>query len=207
MRRSIAARAACLAATGAVLLSIAGPAAATTGVSVDLGRIEITQQLAPGGAYNLPSLGVRNPGTERTSYVMIASPVEGAGGVLSGPAWFTFEPASLTLEPGEVGRVRIRLVLPVDAAPGDYTVLVGAQIAAQGEGASVGAAAAARTTFTIQPAGGLEALGTQVGQLFGDLLPWSAVVPAVLVLLVAGWFLRRRFTFRIGIERRGPSAQ
>ena len=196
-------RAAGLLAGCAVLLLAAAPALASSGVSVDLGRIEITQQLSPGGAYTLPTLGVRNPGTERTSYVMVASPVAAEdGAVMSDASWFRFEPSSVTLEPGETQRVRIRLVLPTDAQPGDYTVLVGAQIATPGEGASVGAAAAARTTFTIQPASDLAALMTQLGQAFGDLLPWSAIVPAVLAVAVALWLLRRRFTFRIGIERR-----
>jgi hypothetical protein len=189
----------------ALLLSVVAPVAASSGVSVDLGRIEITQQLSPGASYTLPTLGVRNPGTERTSYVMVASPVQSDGGAIPGRGWFTFEPATLTLEPGEVQKVRIRLVLPTDAAAGDYTVLVGAQIATPGEGASVGAAAAARTTFTIQPSSGLQAFTTQLGQAFQDLLPWSILVPALVVLGLAAWFLRRRFTFRIGIERRDLS--
>ena len=201
--RYVLRRAAGLVVGGALLLAIAGPAAATSGVSVDLGRIEITQQLSPGAAYTLPALGVRNPGTERTSYVMVASPVAGEdGGAMTDASWFRFEPASVTLEPGETQRVRIRLVLPTDAEPGDYTVLVGAQIATPGEGASVGAAAAARTTFTIQPSSDLAALMTQLGQAFTDLMPWSAIVPAVLVAAMTLWVLRRRFTFRIGIERR-----
>src|SRR5687768_4796726 len=73
-------RAAGLVAGSALLLLSAGPTAASSGVSVDLGRIEITQQLSPGAAYTLPALGVRNPGTERTSYVMVASPVAGEDG-------------------------------------------------------------------------------------------------------------------------------
>ena len=196
-------RTAGLLAGGALLLAIVGPVAASGGVSVDLGRIEITQQLTAGASYTLPTLGVRNPGTERARYVMVASPVAGEdGATLTDPSWFRFEPASLTLEGGEVQRVRIRLVLPTDAQPGDYTVLVGAQIAADGEGATVGAAAAARTTFTIQPASGLQALATQLGQLVGDLMPWSVIAPGLLVVALAIGLMRRRFTFRIGFERR-----
>ena len=206
MKTQPVARVAGFLAGGALILSFAGPAAASSGVSVDLGRIEITQQLSPGGAYTLPTLGVRNPGTERTSYVMIASPVAGEdGGPVTDVSWFRFEPSSVTLEPGETQRVRIRLVLPTDAQPGDYTVLVGAQIASPGEGASVGAAAAARTTFTVQPASDLAALMTQLGQAFTDLLPWSAIVPAVVLGLIVLWLLRRRFTIRIGFERRANS--
>jgi hypothetical protein len=187
---------------GCVLLLAAVPALASSGVSVDLGRIDITQELSPGGAYTLPTIGVRNPGTETTSYVMVANPVQDP--VLAAPpsAWFEFSPANLTLEPGETRPVRVRIVLPRDAPPGDYMVLVGAQIAKQGTGASVGAAAAARTTFTIRPADGLQALGIQLRRVFSDLLPWSAIVPAVLIGGLGLWLVRRRFTFRLGIERR-----
>jgi hypothetical protein len=190
-----------LVAIGSLFLLV-HPAAAASGVSVDLGRIEITEQLQPGGSYNLPTIGVRNPGTERTSYVMVASPVQDPELGSPKDGWFRFEPASVTLGPGEVQRVRIRLVLPTDAEPGDYLVLVGAQIAAEGGGARVGAAAAARTTFTIKPASDLEALGIALGQLFSDLLPWSAIVPAAFAGSLALWYVRRRFTFRIGIARR-----
>lgn len=187
---------------GAVLLLSVAPALATSGVSVDLGRIDIKEQLKPGGAYTLPSLGVRNPGTERTTYTMIASPVQDPTLAAPPPAWFTFEPSTVTLDPGEIGRVRIRLVLPTDAKPGDYIVLVGAQIATPGSGASVGAAAAARTTFTIQPANELQAFGNWLSRTFDDLQPWSTAVPAIVLLAAAVWLLRRRFAFRIGIERR-----
>jgi hypothetical protein len=187
---------------GCALLLQVAPALASSGVSVDLGRIEITQQLSPGGAYTLPTIGVRNPGTETTSYVMVANPVQDPTLAAPPAAWFEFSPTTLTLEPGESRPVRVRIVLPTDATPGDYMVLVGAQIAKQGTGASVGAAAAARTTFTIQPANGLQALGIQLQRVFSDLLPWSAIVPAVLVGGLGLWLVRRRFTFRIGIERR-----
>ncbi len=194
-----------LMAGGALLFSAApavAPTLASSGVSVDLGRIEITQKLGPGGAYTLPTIGVRNPGTERTSYVMVANPVQDR--TLSAPPleWFEFSPANLTLGPGESRPVRVRIILPTDAPPGDYIALVGAQIVSQGTGASVGAAAAARTTFTIQSASGLQALGMQLQRIFNDLLPWSAIVPAILVFGFGLWLLRRRFTFRLDIERR-----
>lgn len=185
-----------------LLLLPASTAFASTGVSVDIGRIDITQVLTPGAAYKLPTLGVRNPGTERTSYVMVANPVQDEARTSPPTIWFEFEPPTLELDPGETRAVKIRIVLPADAQPGDYIALVGAQIASQGGGATVGAAAAARTTFTIQPSSDLQALGIWAGRVFTDLLPWSAIVPGAVALAGAAWFLRRRFTFRIGIERR-----
>ncbi len=200
--RRLSVRAASLLAGCALLLAAVAPTVASTGVSVDLGRIDVTERLVPGQAYNLPTIGVRNPGTERTTYAMAANPVQDPDLAAPGGDWFTFEPGSVTLEPGETVRVRVRLVLPTDAEPGNYIALVGAQIATQGGGARVGAAAAARTTFTIAPASNLQAFAAWLGRTFTDFLPWSAVVPGLAVGTLGLWFVRRRFTFRVGIERR-----
>jgi hypothetical protein len=187
-----------------VLIAAVGPALATSGVSIDLGRIDITEQLSPGGSYNLPTFGVRNPGTERTSYTIVANPVLDPARKAPPAAWFRFDPATVTLDPGATQPVHVRLVVPTDAAPGDYIVLVGAQIASQGSGATVGAAAAARTTFTVAPANAIDAALTWLGQTFSDLLPWSAIVPGVAVVLLAVWLLRRRFSFGLTVQRREP---
>src|SRR5437867_2776694 len=130
MDQSIRRRVTGLLAGGALLIS-AAPVFASSGVSVDIGRIDITQQLSPGGAYTLPTIGVRNPGTETTSYVMVANPVQDPALAAPPPTWFEFSPASLTLGPGESRPVRVRIILPADAPPGDYIALVGAEIANQ----------------------------------------------------------------------------
>lgn len=187
---------------GCALFLVAAPAFAATGVSVDIGRIEITQALSPGGAYNLPTIGVRNPGTEPTAYVMVANPVQDPARTAPPAGWFEFEPASLTLEPGENRPVSVRIILPADARPGDYIALVGAQIATQGGGATVGAAAAARTTFTVQPASSLQAIAVWLERVFTDLLPVSALVPALAIGGFGLWLVRRRFAFGLRIERR-----
>jgi hypothetical protein len=96
----------------------------------------------------------------------------------------------------------VRLVLPTDADPGSYLVLVGAQIATQSGGATVGAAAAARTTFVIEPAGSLQAFGKWLTRVFTDTLPWSAIVPVAALLGGIVWIVRRRFAFGFRIERR-----
>ncbi len=187
---------------GCALFLVSSPAIAATGVSVDIGRIEITQALSPGGAYNLPTIGVRNPGTEPTAYIMVANPVQDSARVAPPAGWFEFEPASLTLGPGESRPVGVRIILPTDARPGDYIALVGAQIATQGGGATVGAAAAARTTFTVQPASSVQAVAVWLERVFTDLLPWSAIVPTIGAGGFGLWLVRRRFTFGVRIERR-----
>ncbi|HVM15961.1 MAG TPA: hypothetical protein VM290_00065 [Gaiellaceae bacterium] len=184
----------------AVLLALvvaASGAGASRGVAVDVGRIDVEQKLTPGGSYSLPMIGVRNPGTERSSYVLAASPVEDPERKAPPAEWFEFEPSEVTLGAGETERVRVRLTLPRDAEPGDYITLDGAQLVNEGGGAQVGAAAAARTTFTVEPASLLQAWWLWLKRILGDLMPWSAVVPAVLAGGALLWFGARRFEFRV----------
>ena len=107
-----------LALAGVALLG-AAPAHASTGVSIDVGKIEISEQLSPGGEYHLPTFGVRNPGTETASYEIVVSYLDEP--TLRPPAgWFRFDPATLTLAAGESRPVSIVLDVPPGAEPGDY---------------------------------------------------------------------------------------
>ena len=175
-------------------------AQASRGVAIDLGRIEIQQKLTPGGSYRLPTMGVRNPGTETTTYEVKASPLQLDGREAPPEEWFHFSPSRLTLKPKETRAVRVRIELPTGADPGDYVALVGPQIVTKGGGAQVGAAAASRVTFTVEPATLLQALWLKAKTFFADHDPWSWLLPLVLVLAALVWRVRSRFSFRI--ERR-----
>lgn len=186
--------AACLLAAGAT------PATADRGVALDIGRIDVRQDLTPGGSYRLPVLGVRNPGDERTSYRMVVSPVADERRESPREEWFEFSPAELTLDPGETQAVNARITLPSGADPGDYIALVGPQIVAEAAGAQVGAAAAARLTFTVEPASLLEAWWLKVKRFFSDNTPWTWLVPSLLAFAALVALVGRRFSFRV--ERR-----
>jgi len=185
-----------LLAVGALLVAV--PAAASPGVSVDLGRIDIQQRLAPGGSYQLPTMGVRNPGDEVTSYVMSVAPVTGVKA--AEPGWLRFSPERLTLRPAQSKPVRMRLSIPTGAEPGRYESLVGAEIVGKGTGARVGAAAAARVTFEVEPSSSLSAWSRRIRTFFEDHAPWSLVLPAMLLGLAAVTFMGRRF--RVAVVRR-----
>src|SRR5215212_4124015 len=134
------------------LFATAGSAAADRGVALDLGRLDVAQTLTPGGGYRLPPVGVRNPGDEVTSYRIVVSRVQGQQGEPIPEDWLRFQPAELTLKPGKTRKVQARLSLPTGADPGDYEGLLAAQIVTKGKGAQVGAAAAARVTFSVESA-------------------------------------------------------
>ena len=185
-----------IALAGAVLLSAAPAAAASTGVSIDVGSIAVSPVLVPGEEYTLPTFGVRNPGTEPTTYRVVVTTVDGQVGVAPAEAWFTFEPAELTIAPGESHPVRTRLVLPPDAEPGDYAALIGPQIVNVGGGAQVGAAAAAKLTFRVGESSELDAWLRAIGRFLAQ-NPWILALGGLLLLYAAVRFLRKRFTLSV----------
>jgi hypothetical protein len=181
---------------GAALFMSAAPVDAGKAVSIDVGQIAVREQLVPGGEYRLPTFGVRNPGTESTSYAITVSYVDGQAALRPPAAWFSFEPATLTLAVGESRPVATSLEIPTDAEPGDYEALIGPQIVSDGAGAQVGAGAAARLTFTVQPSSALDAwLRWLFRFLAENPLVWIGALVVLALALV--WFLRRRFSFSV----------
>jgi hypothetical protein len=189
-----------------VVLGVAAPAYGSRGVAIDLGRIAIEQKLTPGGSYRLPTMGVRNPGTETTSYELQASPLEAEGREAPPQEWFHFSPSKLTLKPKQTRPVRIRIDLPTGADPGNYVALIGPQIVTKGRGAQVGAAAASRVTFSVEPASALQAYWLELKTFLGDHMPWSALIPAIALLSLLAWRVRSRFALRIERRARGRPA-
>ena len=179
------------------LLLSARSAAADRGVALDLGRLDIAQRLTPGGGYRLPPLGVRNPGDEMTSYRIVVSHVQGQEGKPVPEDWVRFEPTELTLKPGKTEKVQARLSLPTGADPGDYEGLLAAQIVTKGEGAQVGAAAAAKLTFSVESATLLGAWWYRIRTFLSGHEPWTWLIPALLATALLGRQLRRRFAFHV----------
>ena len=183
-----------------VALAAAAPGAADRGVALDLGKLEISQMLTPGGGYRLPPVGVRNPGDELTTYRMVVSSTQGQAGIPVPESWLRFEPVELTLKPGETKKVQARLSLPTGADPGDYEGLLAAQIVTKGTGAQVGAAAAAKLAFSVESKTLLGAFWFKAKTWFSDNTPWTWLVPALLASALLAWQTRSRFSFRV--ERR-----
>jgi len=183
-------------ALGAALFASAAPAAGETAVSIDVGSIAVREQLVPGGEYRLPTFGVRNPGTEPTSYVLAVSYVDGQEGLRPPAEWFSFDPATLTLGAGESRPIATTLDIPTDAEPGEYAALIGPQLVVDGSGPQVGAGAAARLSFTVQPSSALDAW---LRWLWRFLLenPWVWIAALMLVFVGIAWFIRKRFRFSV----------
>jgi hypothetical protein len=186
-------------ALGSILVS-QGTASADRGVALDLGRLDVAQVLTPGGGYRLPPVGVRNPGDEVTSYRIVVSHVQGQKGRPIPEQWLRFEPSELTVKPGQTEKVQARLSLPTGADPGYYEGLLAAQIVTTGKGAEVGAAAAAKVTFSVESATLLGAWWYRVRTAFSNHQPWAWLIPALLATALLATQVRSRFSFRV--ERR-----
>lgn len=172
------------------------PVMATTGVSIDVSRINVTEELAPGDAYQLPTFGARNPGTDPTSYTIAVSYIDDQEAHQPPVEWFTFSPESFTLEAGQSRAVSTSLEVPPDAQAGQYSALIGPQIAAEGSGAQVGAGAAARLSFTVAECQGLECWLRWIARWIGEHL-YVLLIPLALLAFVAVRILRRKFAFSV----------
>jgi hypothetical protein len=179
----------------ALALAATIPAVASTGVSIDVGRIAVSERLLAGGEYRLPVFGVGNPGTETASYVMSVSYLDQAG-LRPQASWLQFAPSAVTLAPGESAVVATRLQLPPVTEPGDYLALIGPEIASGAEGPRVGAAAAARLTFSVAPSSWLEGLLRWLWRLLLEHL-WIVLLVLALAVLLGIRHLRRRFAFSV----------
>lgn len=184
------------------LLGALAPASVdgSSGVSVDLGRIDINAALAPGGEYELPTIGVTDPGSEAAEYQMTVRYVDGDRRHHPPAQWFRFSAAAFPLGPGQTRPIKVVLALPPDATPGDYQALLSAELAPAGSGAMVGAAAAARVTFSIAPSSTFDAWVRSIMRVVADGILWVSLAIVLLVAAIALRQLRRRF--RIRIERR-----
>ena len=186
-----------LAALGAAIvlqLSCVAASAAAQGVALDTGRITVETPLVTGKSYQLAKINVRNPGTQRTKYDLIVTPIETSAHSPEA-SWITFSPKQVTVQGGKQQIVSVSIRVPKGAAAGRYEVLVGARIAPSGNGMGIAAAAAARLTFSVagQP--------VAVQPVIEVVQAWWPV-PALAMLAGGLWLGRSRFKLRMPIERR-----
>ena len=181
---------------------------ARIGVGVGIGKILVDQPLKPGLIYTLPSLPVLNTGDEAGEYGISIEYHEGQEtnptmGLKPPKEWFSFEPASFHLEPGQVQQVQIKLTLPLkDVRPGNYfAYLEGHPVKKEVTGqTSVGVAAAVKLYFKVAPANFFAGVYYRIISLFVLYSPWSYVCLAIVVVAILIGLFKKFFSFNIGIS-------
>jgi hypothetical protein len=185
-------------------LASTAPTTASRGVAVDIGAIEIHDAVTSGRPYDLPKITVSNPGSNAAMYVMLVRPIDGAEEPRSD--WLAFEPRQFALAPGDQRAISVRLNVSSDARPSTYEGLLVAQLADEGSGALVGAAAAVRLTFQVRSGGLLPDIVIAIGDAWSAWMPWSLValtaLAAMLAMVSMLLALRRRYSIRLERRRR-----
>ena len=182
---------------------VPGTILAQTGVGVNVGKIQVDEDLAPGATYHLPSIGVINTGHDASDYSVRIGQLADQEELPPPEDWFSFSPAVFPLEPGETQTVGIRLDIPITARPGDYFALVEAfPIISDQAGVVIGVAAATKLSFTVRPSNPFLASALWSYYRVNDAAPFSYLGAGLLVLLVLGYFGRRRFSIQINVSRR-----
>ena len=177
-----------------------------TGVGVNVGSIEVDENLSPGGTYKLPPIGVVNPGHVSTVYSLrIVSRAEQEE--LKPPEdWFSFNPSSFRLEEGESQNVVVSIKPSVTARPGDYFAFIEAFPMSSGEGGqggvALGIAAATKLSFTVKPSNVFSASFLWFFHRFRDASPWSWTGVGIFGSLVLGFLFVKFVPFRIQVGRR-----
>ena len=182
---------------------VPGAVWAQAGVGVNVGKIQVDEDLAPGGTYHLPSVGVINTGHDASDYSVRISYLADQEQLPPPEEWFSFSPAVFFLEPGETQTVAMRLDIPITARPGEYFALVQASpVVAEAPGVVIGVAAATKLSFTVRASNPFLASALWAYYRVDDAAPYSYLTAGLLVLLVLGYFGRRRFRIQIRVERR-----
>ena len=185
------------------ILGIIFPATsmAKLGVGVGLGKVDIDEELSPGGIYNLPTLPVLNTGDEDGEYEVSVTFREDQEEFKPEAGWFSFSPQSFPLKAGESQQVEISLTLPLNTRPGDYFAFLEASPKVSGEGVSVGVAAATKLNFTVKPANILQAIIERIRRFFEQNAPASYVVGGIAALVIVFAVGRRYVDLRIGLKK------
>ena len=174
---------------------------AKIGVGVGLGKVDIDEELSPGGIYKLPTLPVLNTGDEDGEYEVTVTFREDQDEFRPDAGWFSFSPQSFPLKAGESQQVEISMTLPLGTRPGEYFAFLEASPKVSGEGVSVGVAAATKLNFTVKPANILQAIIERIRRLFENNAPASYIIAGAIVLAGVVIVGRRYVDLRIGLKK------
>jgi hypothetical protein len=177
-------------------------ALAKIGVGMGAGEIRLTDSVKPGGIYELPSLRIFNTGDEVTTYGMDIAYHQDHPELRPAQSWFSFSPATFTLEAGKSQEVKVTMIVPVNAKPGDYFAFVeSGPVASNAPGTSVGIAVATKLFFTVVPANIFQAIGYRISAFFATYSPWSWGGLGLVVLIALFVIVRRFVSFNISIRK------
>ena len=175
---------------------------AKVGVGMGAGEIRLTDGIKPGGIYEIPSVRIFNTGDETTTYGMGIAYHQDRHELRPGKEWFSFNPATFTLEPGKSQDISVTMTVPLKVEQGDYFAFVeSGPVHAETPGTSVGIAVATKLFFTVIPANMFQALSHRFMTFMEGYTPWSWVVLGVFGLIIFLLILRRFISFNVSFKK------
>lgn len=177
------------------------------GVGMGAGEVRVTEDIKPGGIYSLPDLRVFNTGDETTTYGMNVAYHQDNPQLRPQKTWFTFDPPTFTLEPGESQEIKVAMVVPVKTNPGEYfAFLESGPVATGGAGTSVGVAVATKLYFTVVHANLWQAIVYRTTSFFATYAPWSWIGCGILLFGALAILLSRFFSLNISLRKKNDEA-
>jgi hypothetical protein len=184
---------------GPLAAAAAAPAARPTSASVGAGvgakPIVLEKPASAGQSYTLPALYVVNTGNTRATLRVTVKRLSSGAERNVPTRWVVFGQNALDLAGNQSATVPLELDVPASAAPGTYmtNLVVGTFSAgSQGGGATFGAAAATRLTFSV-------VAGARAPLTLPSWLPAGLAVMALATILV---LVVRSSGVRIEVRRR-----
>jgi len=173
------------------------------GVGVGAGEINLTDDIKPGGIYELPNLRIFNTGDETTTYKMNVAYHQDYHQLRPGKSWFSFNPETFTLPPGESQEILISMIVPVKAEQGEYfAFLESGPVISNEPGTSVGIAAATKLFFTMVPANIWQATLQRVSSFFATYAPWSWIGLGITIVIIIFVLFKKFFSFNIAMKKK-----
>lgn len=175
---------------------------AKVGVGMGAGEIRIDEEIKLGGIYEIPSVRIFNTGDETTTYGMGIAFHQDMHQLRPQKEWFTFTPATFTLEPNESELVKVVMTVPLKGEPGDYFAFIESGPVPTNEvGTSVGVAVATKLYFTLVPANFFQAVTHRVSSLFENYAPWSWIGLGLIAFIILITIVRRFFSFNVTMRK------
>ncbi len=180
---------------------------AKVGVGMGAGEIRVTEMVKPGGIYSLPPLRVFNTGDETTTYGMNVAYHQDNLQYRPQKSWFTFTPATFTIDPGESQEVQITMFVPVKTDPGEYfAFLESGPVPTVGAGTSVGVAVATKLYFTVIHANFFEAFLYRLSAFLTTYAPWSWIGLGSVGLVAFLSIFAKFFSLNISLRKKNEEA-
>lgn len=176
---------------------------ARIGVGVGTGQINIDENLRSGIIYQLPPIAVLNTGDEESDYGMEISYNQDQVQKSPSQDWFTFDPPTFHLRPGEVKNINVTLKLPLKTVPGKYFAYVEAHPVKQSDDGTtrISIAAAAKLYFTVLPSNIFVGIYFRVLSFWLKYTPYTNIAASLIGTIILILIFKKFFKLNIQVKK------